>query len=138
MAVAYVRYTTATGVITNHGTSISTEVAESKVKAHQSVYYPMPSEGKVTGETHWMNAGVLAERVPVVASWDKVAITADEVDEAVLATLPNPCTVYVDGDPVVVTDGTFEFSAIDPGVYKISIEEPGYLSTEWLITAEVV
>ena len=88
--------------------------------------------------THFVLAGMITTKTALTATWDvsaTMSINADGVDEAVLATLPNPCTVYVDGDPVAVTDGSFEFAAKDPGVYRVSVDEPAFLRQEWEIEA---
>lgn len=102
-----------------------------------------PSHGYIVGQhaegdTHWYNAanGQVEQRVSSVASWDKLAITADGIDEATLSGLPVPCTVFVDGAEILVEDGSFEFSADDQGEYKIWIDEVGYLRQEWMIDAD--
>ena len=89
----------------------------------------------ITPGQHFVASGEVEEKTLLDVSWDTTTITADGVDEAILTTLPNPCTVYVDGDPVVVTDGSFEFAANNPGVYRVSVEESAYLWQEWDIEA---
>jgi hypothetical protein len=67
------------------------------------------------------------------ASWDKQTIDADGVDEATLSGLPIPCTVTVDKDDIIVTDGSFEFSASSVGNYRVIVDEVAYLRQEWTI-----
>lgn len=88
---------------------------------------------EVLDSTHWVSAGNIAARVALGATWDTQQITGNE--EATLSGLPIPCTVYVDETPVVVLDGTFEFSAASPGDYRVSVNQLGYLRQEWIIDA---
>ncbi len=69
------------------------------------------------------------------ASWDKTLVAADGEDEAVLAPLPIPCTLVVEGEEVVVDDGDFEFSADEPGIYDIEIAHVEHLTTRWEVEA---
>lgn len=56
---------------------------------------------------------------------DKTAIDADGVEVATWSGLPNPTTVHVTGQGVyTVTDGTFEFSAEQPGEYVVALFGP--------------
>lgn len=90
----------------------------------------------VSSLTHWVAGGTVTDRQALGASWDKTSIVADGSDEAVLSGLPVPCEVTVDGTPVTVEDGTFEFSAGTPGAYVIRVDEPAYLVEEWTVNAD--
>lgn len=81
----------------------------------------------VNNADDYMEGGFPVPR-PTLA-FDKTTIVANGVDEAVLANLPNPTTVLVDGAEHVVTDGTFELSAIMPATYVVEVPDPfPYLS----------
>lgn len=82
-----------------------------------------------------MNTHELTARTPLSATLDKATVTADGIDEAVLSGLPIPCTVYIDGVPEVINDGSAEFSFTDPGTYIVMVNEPAYLQQFWQIEA---
>jgi hypothetical protein len=86
-------------------------------------------EGLPHGTGYW-DGTALAELTELSAVWDTQIITGSE--EATLSGLPIPCTVYVDDTPVVVDDGTFEFSA-SLGDYTVVVDEVAYLRQEWII-----
>lgn len=75
------------------------------------------------------------ERMPLNAILNKTSILADDVDEIILSNLPIPCDVYLDGQIVEITDGSFEFSTPDVGYYKLKIDHVAYLKEEWEIEA---
>jgi hypothetical protein len=68
-------------------------------------------------------------------SWDKTAILANDVDEAVLSGLPLNTPLSVDGELIIVDDGSFEFSTADAGYYKIVFDIPQYYPETWEIIA---
>jgi hypothetical protein len=132
MIVSYITYD-ATGRIRKTGTCAEANVelqAEPGISA-KSVTVPCGDM------THYVDTGTEAvtEKGSLAAGWNKQVITADGVDEAVLSGLPEPCTVYVDGVPEEVLDGSLEFSVEDPGYYRIVVNEVMYLRQEWIIDA---
>lgn len=72
---------------------------------------------------------------PIELSMDKSQIMADGLDEMVVSGLPIPCKVWHDGVVYSVDDGTFEFSADQPGKYIFTIDEIEYAATEFYINA---
>jgi hypothetical protein len=75
------------------------------------------------------------QKTALAASWSADSVTANGTAEIVLSQLPIPCTVYLDGDVVVVEDGSLEFSTEAVGFYKVMVDEPAYLQKEWVINA---
>jgi hypothetical protein len=104
-SVSYARYTT-TGRITGVGHCV---ISDLPLQA-QSGETTLITANVVNNAENYILAGAVTPRTPLPATWNKTSITADGVDEAVLATLPIPCTVYVDDQSIVVDDGSFEFS----------------------------
>lgn len=100
--------------------------------AQQPDAIQIPAAG-VTEETHYVSGGAVVARQALVATFDKLAILDDGVDEAVLSGLPMPCTVYVDGVANVIADGSMEFSATSPGEYVIRVDEVAFAPQEWRI-----
>lgn len=66
---------------------------------------------------------------------NKISLVADGVDEIVIPGLPIPCTMIVSGKKYKVTDGSFELSIDQPGIYAITAEAFPYVSREWEVTA---
>lgn len=102
-----------------------------------STSYVIPVYSIVDDRKWYVDAsiGELAERQAITATFNKTTVTADGIDEAVLSVLPIPCTVYVDGVPEVIDDGSAEFSFTDPGTYSIVVDEVAYLRQSWEIEA---
>ena len=75
----------------------------------------------------------LVDRTPLGASWDTMTILDQRRETATLSGLPVPCVVQVDGSPVPVTDGSFEFDAIAHGTYLIVVDHPAHLVGTWEI-----
>jgi len=92
-------------------------------------------EENVAGDTHYVSEGVIAERTALSASWDNTTVAADGTSEIVLSGLPVPCTVYIDGNAVLVEDGSLEFSADAPGDYNVRVDEVAHLEQEWTVNA---
>lgn len=69
------------------------------------------------------------------ASFDKLQITADGVDVAILSPLPIPSTVIVNGAQQEIIDGSLEVVSILDGTYNIIFSTPGYATQEWTIEA---
>lgn len=79
---------------------------------------------------------VVVER-PTIGEPNKTMIESDGVDEVVFSDLPNPCSVIVDDEePVIVTDGTFEFTSETPGEYVITINQWPYQDFQKVITVK--
>ena len=88
----------------------------------------------VSDARHYVCECEFVEQQPLIATWDTQVINGTE-EEATLSGLPIPCTVYVDGTPVEVLDGSFEFSAEVPGDYRIRVDETMFLTKDWIIDA---
>ena len=84
--------------------------------------------------TQYVSEGEVVAREELTATWNAETVTADG-SEIVLSGLPIPCTVYVDGEAVIVDDGSLEFSADTAGEYNVRVDEAAYLEKEWLINA---
>jgi len=128
-AITYVLYDvdgTVTGVLSG-----STETMDEPTGA----FIEHVGSDIIRPRTHYILAGVVTPRAALTATWDTQVVVADGIAVATLATLPISCTVVVDGTPVVVNDGSFEFSADAPGDYTISIDEVTYLAQEWIVEA---
>jgi|TARA_B110000977_G_scaffold193036_1_gene267430 hypothetical protein len=130
--VSYARYTT-TGRITGVGHCV---ISDLPLQA-QSGETTLITANVVNNAENYILAGAVTPRTPLPATWNKTSITADGVDEAVLATLPIPCTVYVDDQSIVVDDGSFEFSSDSAGIYRVKVDAVEHTAITWEITADV-
>jgi hypothetical protein len=92
---------------------------------------------EIKADTHFIDiaTGTITERAEILAEFNETSITADGEDKAMLFGLPQPCTVYVDGESVVVDDGIFVMTADDPGDYVIVVDEVTHQRKEWAIDA---
>lgn len=92
-------------------------------------------EGEASSETMYVNPDTkeVVVQAALSAVWDTLEIAANGTDTATLSDLPMPCTVFIDGSPTEVIDGSLEFSATSPGNYHIMIDEVQYLKEEWVI-----
>jgi len=95
------------------------------------------SAGGLSPINHWYDeaAGEGKEKTPLSLSINKPVIIADNSDVATVSGLPIPCTVHHDNTQYLVTDGSFEFTADQPGAYLFQIDEPMYLREEFTIDA---
>ncbi len=113
------------------------------MRKRRAEYVPGPGRAMMNGITDMRrqyvdvssSPPVLADKTPVGATWSARVIAADGVEEAVLSPLPIPCELIVDGDPVTVTDGSFEFSANAEGTYGVQFNHPHHLREVWEIEA---
>ena len=124
----YVTYETETGRIFGSG-SVSEEVdlpLQTNGRADLSVLELSSLEEDLDGGLNdrliYVVDGELEAR-PVL-EFSKLNIAADGVDEAVLANLPDPCTVVINGEPHEVTGGSLELSADVPATYVVEIRDP--------------
>lgn len=85
--------------------------------------------------TQYVSEGEVVAREELTATWSAETVAADGTTEIVLSTLPASCTVYIDGEAVIVDDGSLEFSADAPGEYNVRVNEAAFLEKEWLIDA---
>ena len=95
-------------------------------------------EGLANDDLQYVKGGVVKMKQPLGAVWSSQQVLSDGIDEIVLDGLPIPCTVYVDGDPILVEDGNFEFSTEDIGAYMVKVNHPEYLLEAWEIEADEV
>jgi len=126
----------AEGRIVGSGGCVSTDLVLQGSEEGQTVI-------EITGEnysdtSHYVSGADIMNKTDLTADWNKSVISADGIDEAILSPLPIPCTVFVDGDPTLVNDGSYEFSADDPGVYRIRVDTIQYLEQTWEIVANEV
>mgnify|MGYP003625736563 CR=1 FL=1 len=131
-SVSYARYTT-NGRITGVGQCV---ISDLPLQA-QSGETTLITDNVVNNAENYILTGAVTPRTTLPATWNKTSVTADGADEAVLATLPIPCTVYVDDEPIVVDDGSFEFSSDNAGIYRIRVNAVEHIEITWEITADV-
>jgi len=85
--------------------------------------------------TQYVKGGSVLQRTAFPGTFDKLRITADGSDEAILNDVPTGTVINADGVSYTVDDGAFEFSASSPGTYIITVNEPQYLEEVWRIDA---
>ena len=95
-----------------------------------------PRDEVYSDSNFYVTGGVITPRATAVAVWDKTTITADGVDEAILSGLPDPVTLSIDGDDVIVTGGELRFTATTIGYFIVVLDVPEYERTEWEIISE--
>lgn len=93
-------------------------------------------EGDKTAATHYINE----QGSPQIkgfhsASFSDLVVDADGESEIVLSTLPIPCKLIINGDIVIVDDGSLEFSSSVQGPFRVSCDHPHYYYKDWLIHA---
>ena len=69
------------------------------------------------------------------ASLSASSVAADGVSEVTLSGLPVPFTVMINGDDVIVDDGSLEFSTDTPGEYTIMCQSAQYLTESFTVYA---
>lgn len=89
----------------------------------------------VSDESHYIAAGVPAARTELGLSFDKLQITADDVDVATMAGVPAGTQFDVAGQQVTVNDGALEVTAALPGSYVVTVTSPQYRRQSWTIEA---
>ena len=94
----------------------------------------LQASGDTDAATQYVLEGEVVAREALTAAWNSETVTADG-SEIVLSGLPVPCTVYIDGEAVIVGDGSLEFSAGTAGEYNVRVNEAAYLEKEWTIDA---
>lgn len=72
----------------------------------------------------------------IQARFNKTTILGDGVDSIIIANLPIPSTVTLDGVRYEVDDGEFEFTVDMPGEYAIKIKALHHLAFETTVTAQ--
>lgn len=73
--------------------------------------------------THMIVNDEVVER-PLIPPLTKTEIRADGKDFIPIFGLPDPVKVYVDGEPYEITGGRLDFTADQPGTYRLSIGWP--------------
>ena len=89
----------------------------------------------VSDATHHVVAGALTLRQPLAAVWNKMEVTANGVDTAVLAPLPSPCQVNINGFTYNTINGSLEFATTAPGTHYVSVDVMPFLPMRWEIVA---
>tara|TARA_R110002012_G_scaffold292732_2_gene488011 strand:- start:864 stop:1268 length:405 start_codon:yes stop_codon:yes gene_type:complete len=92
-------------------------------------------DDRVDDSKFYVVDGAIVEKGTIVATLDKETIYADGVDEAVLSPLPVPVTVWIDGEDVLVEDGSFELSVNTVGPYHIVVDDVRYPRMVWSVNA---
>lgn len=96
-----------------------------------------PGEALVLGASndvlHYVLNGEIVDRPSFNIS--KTEIVADDLDEAVIADLPDPITVTVDGVAYEVTGGSLAITSPMPATYNIEIDHWPYLPFSTEVTA---
>lgn len=139
MSAFYLTFDTVTSRVISYQSSVQNETRlRELVQAHNPTWDISPVD-ELDALTAYMTQvdGVWEQRQKqeLTASWSALSVEADGTSEIVLSPLPIPCTVYLDGNVVVVEDGSLEFSTEAVGFYKVMINEPAYLQKEWTINA---
>lgn len=63
--------------------------------------------------------GALAARPVASITINRTEIPADKRSKVKIAGLPDPCTIFIDGEPVTVEGGLLELTADMPAIYSI-------------------
>lgn len=103
-------------------------------------YLELAHDSTVEYLTHYVdiNTMMVIPKTQFQGSWNKLEITADGIDEAILSGLPEGTVIRVDGKDIVVNDGSFEFSTEQSGFYRIDLVSAPYLPERWEIIANEV
>lgn len=100
-------------------TDMKPEEADHQVAALPDMFLDWVSvDGRIDTHTNWVVGGVVTPR-PVLA-FDKLEISADDVDVAVLDA-GETFTAVIDGIEHTITGGLLEISSPMPASYQISI-----------------
>ncbi|QPC87426.1 hypothetical protein GA830_12235 [Mesorhizobium sp. NBSH29] len=89
--------------------------------------------------SHWycdLESGELARRPEIAATISSSVIAADGVAECIIAGLPDPVTLTMDGVEHVIEGGEITITASTPGVFRLAIDQWPYLPWETEITAQ--
>lgn len=89
----------------------------------------------VSDESHYIAAGGPTARTALGLSFDKLQITANDVDAATMAGVPAGTQFDVAGQLVTVNDGALEVTAALPGSYVVTVTSPQYRRQSWTIEA---
>jgi len=84
---------------------------------------------------HFALDGDLAVRPEALITINRAEIPADKRSKVKIAGLPDPCVVFIDGDPVTVEGGLLELTAGMPATYSIVFDQFPYLPWSAEITA---
>ncbi len=103
----FIVYETATGRILRSGICGHLDVVNQAQGGGETAI-----EGRASDVTEYFDIveGVIKSRPVIEATMSKTEIVADGVDELVISPLPIPTTVRVQGNEVIVMDGSLEFS----------------------------
>lgn len=100
-----------------------------------------PAEHCIDGTESWVEGspddrfayvlgGSIVDKPTMPATIDKTTVTADGIDFVTISNLPNPSTVSVSGQTVVVEDGTLTIKVGYPRDYLVEVESWPYLNWE--------
>ena len=85
--------------------------------------------------TNYVVDGALVPRPTFPIVLDRMEISADGTDVAAIEGLPDPCTLLIDGEPVVVTGGRLELTADMPATYSMVFDQFPFMPWSAEITA---
>lgn len=87
-------------------------------------------------ERYYVVNGSIIERPKNPAILNKDSILANGEDTGIISKIPNPSTIYINKQQFIVSDGIFEFTLDNPGIYNIQCSAIfPYLRKEFLIYA---
>jgi len=88
--------------------------------------------GEANSDTHYVVDNGLAIRPIMPCLINKTSIIANNIDAAIISNLPNPSTVYVDGQTLIVEDGTLSIKVGTIKKYPVRVMSFPYL--DWEVT----
>ena len=92
-------------------------------------------EGEGSGDTQYIDNGVITDRPSMNLSVDKTTIVANGTDEATISNIPSGATATCEGESLTIDDGELVFTADTAGIYTIKFECWPYLDEEVTINA---
>lgn len=110
-----------------------------------SAINPVPPDTDVLGyvvteEFDWnvyiditTNPPSVAQKTDLNVTWDKTSIENDGIDIATLSGVPVGCKFLVNGQEVIVDDGTLEVAGDAVGTITVTVISPQYKSQTWSI-----
>lgn len=139
MSDAYVHYClidAASGRIVQAGTCPPETFEAQSQDPYALLRTPLPANPLL----HWVDVTTTGEPIleerPTLAGFDKTAIAADGVDQAVMAGVPVGAVPYINGvEQPAVMDGTLEIASSVAGVFRVTVDHFPYRFFEEIVTA---
>lgn len=89
----------------------------------------------IAGSQHYVVDGTLVARPVSPIAINRTEIPADKRTKVKIAGLPDPCTVFIEGEPVTVEGGLLELTADMPATYWVVFDSFPYMPWSAEITA---